>query len=63
MVESAAWEEFGVEGPLVSETPYTSSIGNYYRTDPISRSSRTMLECTKRRSDFEQKILSVANQK
>ena len=63
VVESAAWEEFGVEGPLVSETPYTSSIGNYYRTDPISRSSRTMLECTKRRSDFEQKILSVANQK
>ena len=44
MVEPAAWGSFGQEGPVTAE-PFVSPIGNFYMTDPISRSSETMAKC------------------
>jgi len=61
VVQPASWEEFGVEGPLLSEEPYVSPVKNYYTHDPISRASKTMLECTQRRAVLEQQINSAAN--
>jgi len=44
-VQPAAWAGFGAEG-TVSAAPLDSSVDNYYMTDPISRASQTMAECT-----------------
>ncbi len=41
----AAWEAFGAEGK-VSGDAFAATIANYYMTDPISRASTTMAECT-----------------
>ncbi len=41
----AAWGAFGAEGQPSSD-PLESPIDNYYMTDPISRASQTMAECT-----------------
>jgi len=41
----AAWEAFGAEG-AVSGDRFVATIANYYMTDPISRASTTMAECT-----------------
>ena len=41
----AAWGAFGTAGSL-SDAPLASPISNFYQTDPISRSSPTMAECT-----------------
>ncbi len=41
----ATWGAFGAEGELSSE-PFRSPIANFYHTDPISRCSRTMAQCT-----------------
>jgi NADH-quinone oxidoreductase subunit G len=30
----------------VSATPFVAAVANYYQTDPISRASPTMAECT-----------------
>ena len=46
-VSTAKWSEFGVKGSLEETTPYASVINNYFMTDPVSRASNTMLECTK----------------
>ncbi len=43
---AADWGEFGVEGELTA-VPFESPIGNFYMTDPISRASETMAECTR----------------
>ena len=43
--EPAAWEAFGKSG-TTDATPFESPIGNFYMTDPISRASATMAECT-----------------
>ncbi|HVM84033.1 MAG TPA: NADH-quinone oxidoreductase subunit NuoG [Candidatus Binatia bacterium] len=43
--EPAAWEAFGKSG-TTDATPFESPIANYYMTDPISRASATMAECT-----------------
>ncbi|MEQ8655366.1 MAG: NADH-quinone oxidoreductase subunit NuoG [Kiloniellales bacterium] len=40
-----AWGSFGTEGPL-DEAPLASPIDDYYRTDPISRASSVMAECS-----------------
>jgi len=40
----AEWAEFGDDGE-VADTPLLSPIGNFYMTDPISRSSETMARC------------------
>ncbi|MFO0997146.1 MAG: NADH-quinone oxidoreductase subunit NuoG [Alphaproteobacteria bacterium] len=42
---TASWGPFGEDGP-VDPTPFTYPIGNFYMTDPISRSSETMARCT-----------------
>ncbi len=44
-IEPAAWGDFGQAGAMGSE-PFVSPIGNFYMTDPISRASETMAECT-----------------
>ena len=44
-VQPAAWGAFGAEGQPSSE-PLVSTIDNFYMTDPISRASQTMAECT-----------------
>jgi NADH-quinone oxidoreductase subunit G len=44
-IEPAAWGEFGRDGRLEA-TPFGSPIRNFYMTDPISRASLTMAQCT-----------------
>jgi NADH-quinone oxidoreductase subunit G len=41
----AAWGEFGEPGP-VDPAPFAYPIVDFYRTDPISRASATMAECS-----------------
>jgi NADH-quinone oxidoreductase subunit G len=45
-LEPAAWGEFGSAGAMGSE-PFVSPIGNFYMTDPVSRASETMAQCTR----------------
>ena len=40
-----AWGTFGQAGAMGAE-PFASPISNFYMTDPISRASPTMAECT-----------------
>ena len=44
-IEPAAWASFGADGVPAAD-PLASPIDNYYMTDPISRASKTMAECT-----------------
>ena len=44
-VSPAAWGDFGGAGELDAR-PFASVIGNFYMTDPISRASATMAECS-----------------
>jgi len=44
-VVKAEWKAFGTAGQI-APTPVSSPIKNYYMTDPISRASRTMAQCT-----------------
>ena len=44
-VDPAAWGDFGVAGEM-SGDPFAAAIENFYMTDPISRASATMAECT-----------------
>jgi NADH-quinone oxidoreductase subunit G len=41
----AAWGPFGTEG-AVADAHFTSPVENFYMTDPISRASQTMADCT-----------------
>jgi len=41
----AAWGPFGAEGPM-DAAPFQSPVANFYMTDPISRCSPIMAECT-----------------
>lgn len=45
-VVPAAWSKFGTAG-LVSNHPFHSPIDNFYMTNSISRSSKTMSDCAK----------------
>jgi NADH-quinone oxidoreductase subunit G len=45
LVTRAPWEAFGEPG-LVAATPFVHAIADFYRTDPISRASRTMEQCS-----------------
>jgi NADH-quinone oxidoreductase subunit G len=47
-IQPAAWEAFGAEG-VVADAGFPPAIANYYMTDPISRASKTMAECTARK--------------
>jgi len=44
-LKPAAWGSFGTEGAL-ADKPFAEAIENFYMTDPISRASKTMAECT-----------------
>jgi len=44
-VEKADWKNFGASGNLTNE-PFASPVENFYMTDPISRASKTMAECS-----------------
>jgi NADH-quinone oxidoreductase subunit G len=44
-----AWAPFGERGP-VAAAPFVYPIADFYRTDPISRASATMAECSRRRA-------------
>jgi len=52
-IESAEWAPFGEEGRLGTE-PFVAALDNYYMTDPISRASETMAQCSQ--------ALQLANQ-
>ena len=45
-VEPAAWGEFGQAGEL-DRAPFTSPITDFYLTNPISRASAVMAECSR----------------
>ncbi len=42
---AGAWGAFGTAGPLEG-SPFLSPMEDYYRTDPISRASATMADCS-----------------
>jgi NADH-quinone oxidoreductase subunit G len=44
-ITPASWDAFGEPGPISSE-PFVYPITNFYRTDPISRASPTMAQCS-----------------
>ena len=54
--QPAEWKAFGAAGSI-SATGFDYPVKNYYMTDPISRASRTMAQCT------EEFVLGGAKQK
>ena len=44
-ITPAPWGDFGAAGEMGGE-PFACPVANYYMTDPISRASETMAECT-----------------
>lgn len=46
-IEPAIWKAFGQQSEI-GRDPFRSGIHNYYMTDPISRASVTMAQCTER---------------
>ena len=44
-LEPAKWIPFGTKGKIAS-APFRSPVANFYMTDPISRASVTMAECS-----------------
>ena len=44
-VAPAAWGKFGASGKM-RRAAFASPVANFYMTDPISRASHTMAECT-----------------
>jgi NADH-quinone oxidoreductase subunit G len=49
----AAWGPFGREGPM-DPAPFRSAIANFYMTDPISRCSSIMAQCTAMRRALDE---------
>jgi NADH-quinone oxidoreductase subunit G len=45
LIQPAPWRKFGRQGRLES-APFAYPIADFYRTDPISRSSAIMAECS-----------------
>ena len=45
VIQPAPWQAFGREGKLDGR-PFASPIADFYRTDPISRASLVMAECS-----------------
>jgi NADH-quinone oxidoreductase subunit G len=45
-VEAASWGEFGESGAM-DGAPFTLPVENFYMTDPISRASEVMAQCTR----------------
>lgn len=44
-IQAGEWKAFGATGAIAA-TPFDYPVKNYYMTDPISRASRTMAQCT-----------------
>jgi len=44
-IEAGSWQKFGTDAPVEAKG-FGRAISNYYMTDPISRSSETMAQCT-----------------
>ncbi len=44
-IQAASWQDFGTKGDI-TPSALMSPITNYYMTDPVSRVSKTMAECT-----------------
>jgi NADH-quinone oxidoreductase subunit G len=44
-VTKAPWGRFGEEGPI-TPAPFVYPIDDFYRTDPVSRASETMKQCS-----------------
>ncbi len=42
----AKWGRFGAARKKIDSAPFTSAIDNFYMTDPVSRASLTMAECS-----------------
>ena len=45
-VVPAPWEKFAKEAGQIQKLPFRLPIANFYQTDPISRASKTMQDCT-----------------
>lgn len=45
-VEPAGWAAFGGDPGGIEDAPFARPVQNYYMTDPISRASETMAQCT-----------------
>ncbi|MEQ9199371.1 MAG: NADH-quinone oxidoreductase subunit NuoG [Rhodospirillales bacterium] len=45
VIQPADWADFGQDGEIGSDA-FASPVANYYMTDPVSRCSKTMAECT-----------------
>ena len=45
-VEAASWGEFGDAGAM-DPAPFALPVTNFYMTDPISRASEVMAQCTR----------------
>ena len=45
-LEPAAWGAFGSAGAMGGD-PFASPVSNFYMTDPVSRASETMAQCTR----------------
>ena len=48
-IDPAAWGGFGAAGAM-QPAPFATAIENFYMTDPISRASATMADCTAARA-------------
>jgi NADH-quinone oxidoreductase subunit G len=46
-IQPATWQAFGDAKGSLTDAPFVSPIANFYMTDPISRCSVVMAECTK----------------
>jgi NADH-quinone oxidoreductase subunit G len=44
-LSKAEWGSFGAVGPIAA-TPFAYPIADFYKTDPVSRASPTMAECS-----------------
>ena len=44
-IQPAKWTAFGKEGKC-DKAPFKLPIGNFYMTDPITRASKVMADCT-----------------
>ena len=44
-ITPASWGDFGAAGSM-DDAPFSSPIGDFYLTDPITRASQTMADCS-----------------
>lgn len=52
-ITDAAWQGFGKAAPADNRTGLTSGIDNFYMTDPITRASKVMAQCTASMSELQ----------